>query len=157
MLVLLALLVLALIAGAWLALRSDLFESAPEQVQVPNLIGMTEDEARDAIGDAGLTVGNVDFEPSENVEDKDKVTDQDPNRDLYVEPGSSIDIVVSSGLPKVEVPFVVGATQDEARNRLRNAKLTPEFVSKESDEPQGQVLETSPRPASRSPRAARSR
>jgi len=143
-LILLALLILALIAGAWLALRSDLFESAPEQKQVPNLIGMTEDEARDAIGDAGLTVGNVDFEPSENVEDKDKVTDQEPERDLYVEPGSSVDIVVSSGLPMVEVPFVVGATQDEARNSLRNAKLAPEFVSKESDEPQGQVLETTP-------------
>jgi serine/threonine-protein kinase len=143
-LILLALLILALIAGAWLALRSDLFESAPEQKQVPNLIGMSEDEARDAIGDAGLTVGNVDFEPSENVEDKDKVTDQEPERDLYVEPGSSVDIVVSSGLPMVEVPFVVGATQDEARNSLRNAKLAPEFVSKESDEPQGQVLETAP-------------
>ena len=44
----------------------------------------------------------------------------------------------------VEVPFLVGATQDEARNRLRTAKLAPEFKSEESDEPQGQVLETSP-------------
>ena len=56
-LILLALLVLALIAGGCLLFKSDLFESAPEQVQVPNVIGMTEDEARDAIGDAGLSVG----------------------------------------------------------------------------------------------------
>ena len=66
-LVLLGLLVLALIAGAWLVLRSDLFESAPEQVQVPNLIGMTEDQARDAIGDAGLAVDAPDFKPDEEA------------------------------------------------------------------------------------------
>ena len=42
------------------------------------------------------------------------------------------------------MPFLVGATQDEARNRLRTAKLDPQFESEESDEPQGQVLSTDP-------------
>ena len=42
---------LALIVGTVLAFGSDLFESAPEQEQVPNLIGLTEDEARIAIGE----------------------------------------------------------------------------------------------------------
>jgi serine/threonine protein kinase len=142
-LILLALLVLALIAGAWVALRSDLFESAPEQVQVPNLIGTTEDDARDAIVNAGLKVGDVSFEPSETAPDS-QVTDQNPNRDQYVDPDTSVDIVVSSGLPMVDVPSLVGSSQDEARNRLRNAKLTPEFTSVESDLPQGQVLKTDP-------------
>jgi serine/threonine-protein kinase len=142
-LVLLGLLVLALIAGAWIALRSDLFESAPEQDQVPNVIGMTEAEARDAIADAGLAVGNVDFEASETVDDEEVIR-QDPNPDLYVDPGTSVDIVVSSGLPMVEVPFVVGSSQEEARNALRAAKLDPKFESVESDEPQGQVLSTDP-------------
>jgi serine/threonine-protein kinase len=142
-LVLLGLLVAALIAGAWIALRSDLFESAPDQEQVPNVIGMTEDAARDAIVDAGLEVGNVDFEASESVADQDVIR-QDPNPDLYVDPGTTVDIVVSSGLPMVEVPFVVGATQDEARDQLRAAKLDPRFKSVESDEPQGQVLSTDP-------------
>ena len=62
LLILLGLLVLALIVGTVLAFGSDLFESAPEQEQVPNLIGLTEDEARIAIGGAGLTVGEVDYE-----------------------------------------------------------------------------------------------
>ena len=142
-LVLLGLLVLALIAGAYVLLKSDLFESAPEQVQVPSVIDLTEDEARDAIVEAGLTVGDVSFEPSEDAEE-DQVTDQEPNADQYVEPDSSVDIVVSSGKPMVDVPSLVGATQDEARNRLRTAKLRPQFESKESDLPQGQVLATSP-------------
>ena len=142
-LVLLGLLILALIAGAWVALRSDLFESAPKQQQVPNLIGMTEAGARDAIADAGLKVGDVSFEPSE-IAPQDEVTDQDPELDQYVDPGTSVDLVVSSGLPMVEVPFLVGATQDVARTRLREAKLDPKFTSEDSDEPQGQVLATDP-------------
>ena len=142
-LVLLGLLILALIAGAWVALRSDLFESAPEQVQVPNLIGLTEDQARDAIVDADLKVGDVSYEPSETA-DQDEVTDQDPNRDQYVDPNTSIDIVVSSGKPMVDVPSLVGSSQAEARDRLRSAKLKPVFESVESDLPQGQVLQTNP-------------
>jgi len=144
-LILLALLIVALIAGAWLALRSDLFESAPEQVQVPNLIGMTEDEARAAIGDAGLSVDAPDFRPDEEAP-AGEVIDQEPNRDQYVDPETAVHLTISSGKPEVEVPFIVGKTQDEARNLLRDAKLAPEFVSQDSDEPQGQVLETSPPP-----------
>jgi eukaryotic-like serine/threonine-protein kinase len=142
-LILLGLLVLALIVGAYVLFKSDLFESAPEQVQVPNVIGTTEDAARDAIVESGLKVGDVSFEPSETAPDSE-VTDQEPNRDQYVDPDTSVDIVVSSGLPMVDVPSLVGSTQDEARNRLRNAKLTPEFTSVESDLPQGQVLKTDP-------------
>jgi serine/threonine-protein kinase len=132
-----------LIVGAYVLFKSDLFESAPEQVQVPNVIGTTEDAARDAIVESGLKVGDVSFEPSETAPDSE-VTDQEPNRDQYVDPDTSVDIVVSSGLPMVDVPSLVGSTQDEARNRLRNAKLTPEFTSVESDLPQGQVLKTDP-------------
>jgi beta-lactam-binding protein with PASTA domain/tRNA A-37 threonylcarbamoyl transferase component Bud32 len=141
--ILLALLVIGLVVAAVLAFRSDLFASPPEQVQVPNVIGMSETDARAAIGAAGLTVGDVDFEASDDVA-KDLVISQDPNRDQYIDPDSTVDIVVSTGLPQVEVPFLVGASKDEARTRLRNAKLKPEFEVKESDEEKGQVLETRP-------------
>jgi len=143
LIVLLGLLVIALIVGAVLAFGSDLFESAPEQEQVPNLIGLTEDEARIAIGEAGLTVGEVDYEASETV-DKDAVIEQDPNRDQYVDPGTEVDLVVSTGKPMVQVPFVVGQTRTEARNQLRNAKLEVNFETEESDKPRGEVVRTKP-------------
>jgi serine/threonine protein kinase len=143
-LILLGLLIVALLVGAYVLFKSDLFESAPEQVQVPSLIGMTEDQARDAIGDAGLSVDEPpDFQPDESAPDG-QVIDQDPNRDQYVDPGTTVHLTISSGKPQVDVPFLVGSDQDEARNRLRTAKLDPQFVSKESDEPQGQVLSTDP-------------
>ncbi|GAB3244516.1 Stk1 family PASTA domain-containing Ser/Thr kinase [Nocardioides dilutus] len=143
LLVLLGLLVIALIVGAVLAFGSDLFESAPEQEQVPNLIGLTEDQARIAIGEAGLTVGEVDYEASETV-NKDAVIEQDPNRDQYVDPGTEVDLVVSTGKPMVQVPFVVGQTKTEARNQLRNAKLEVKFETEESDQPKGEVVRTKP-------------
>jgi serine/threonine-protein kinase len=142
-LVLLGLLVVALVVGAFLAFGSDLFESAPEQEQVPNLIGLSEEDARIAIGEAGLTVGEVDYEASETV-DEDAVIEQDPNRDQYVDPGTAVDLVVSTGKPMVQVPFVVGQTKDEARNQLRNAKLDVNFETEESDAPRGEVVRTKP-------------
>ena len=53
LLVALALLVILLIAGA-AYLLPKMFDSPPEQIQVPNLIGLNEKAARAAIGDAGL-------------------------------------------------------------------------------------------------------
>jgi serine/threonine-protein kinase len=143
LLVILGVLVLALLLGLGYLFMGDLFEDAPEQEQVPNLIGLTEDEAKLAIGAAGLTVGDVSYEPSEDVK-KDAVIEQEPNRDQYVDPGSEVDIVVSTGKPLVEVPFVVGQSRVEARNQIRNAKLVPEFREEESDEPKGTVVRTKP-------------
>jgi serine/threonine-protein kinase len=143
-LVLLALLVLVLAIGAYVLFKSDLFESAPDQVQVPNLIGLTEDQARAKIGDAGLTVDEPpDFQPDQTAPNN-TVLDQDPNRDQYVDPGTAVHLTISSGKPKVDVPFLVGATQTEARTKLRNAKLVPKFDPVESDLPKGQVIKTEP-------------
>ena len=94
----LGLLLLLLIAGA-AYLLPRMFESAPEQVAVPDLIGLTEERARAQIGDAGLTVGSVDYQADATVA-RDQVISQDPNRSQYVEPGSDgLDFVVSTGKP----------------------------------------------------------
>ncbi len=143
LLVILGVLVLALLLGLGWLFMGDLFEDAPEQEQVPNLIGLSEQEARLSIGEAGLEVGEVDYEASETV-DKDQVIEQSPNRDQYVDPGSVVDIVVSTGKPMVQVPFVVGQSKVEARNQIRNAKLLPEFKEEESDQPKGEVIRTKP-------------
>ena len=65
--VLLVLLVVGLVLAAYF-LWPRLFEAPPEQTQVPDTIGMKEAEARDAIGDAGLAVGEVTSRPDDNVQ-----------------------------------------------------------------------------------------
>ena len=131
----------------------------PEQEQVPDLIGMTEDEARAAIGDAGLDGRRRSTREADRDVARDEVIEQDPNRDQYVDPGTSVDLVVSTGKPMVEVPSSSGRPQGRPAHQLRDAKPRGDASrSEESDEPKGQVVETDPAGRhSGAPRAPRSR
>jgi eukaryotic-like serine/threonine-protein kinase len=142
LIVLLGALLVALIVGAAFLLPS-LFEDSPDQVQVPDLIGMTEAQARTAIGDAGLSVGQPEYVADADVA-RDKVVKQDPNRDTFVDPGATVTITVSTGKPMTSVPAVVGQDRATARSTLESANLVANFVEKESDEPKDQVIETDP-------------
>ena len=142
LLVALGLLLIVLIAGA-AYLLPGMFESPVEQTQVPNLIEMTENEARATIGDAGLAVGRVDFEPSDRFKN-DQVISQDPNANQYVDPGSAINLVISTGKPLLSVPSVVGQNRQSAADVLRSAGFKVTSRERESDETRGQVLATDP-------------
>ncbi|MCW2845756.1 MAG: pknB1 [Nocardioides sp.] len=142
LLVALGLLLVLIIAGA-AYLLPRMFESPPDQVAVPNIVGLSEQRARAAIGDAGLAVGAVEYQPSDTVAN-DKVISQQPNRDQYVDPGATVGFVVSTGKPEVTVPTVVGQPRSEAATTLRNAGLKVVQEERESDENKGQVVETSP-------------
>jgi serine/threonine-protein kinase len=142
LLVFLGLLLVALIVGAAFLLPK-LFEDNAQQTQVPDLIGMTEQQARAAIGDAGLSVGQPEYVADPTV-GRDKVIKQDPNRDTFVDPGATVTITVSTGKPMTSVPPVVGQDREAARASLENAGLKPVFREKEADVARGQVVETDP-------------
>ncbi|MCF6378425.1 Stk1 family PASTA domain-containing Ser/Thr kinase [Nocardioides KLBMP 9356] len=133
-----------LLAGAYF-MNDLLFDDAPTREAVPNLVGLTEDEARLAIVDKGFQVGRIDREPSETVA-ADTVIEQSPNRDTFQDPGTSVSFTLSTGKPEVEVPFVVGSPRKEARAQLVAANLKVRFEEAESDEPRFQVLSTNPTP-----------
>ncbi|WP_202977945.1 Stk1 family PASTA domain-containing Ser/Thr kinase [Nocardioides daphniae] len=139
-LLILGLLVVLITAAVFVLPR--IFESADDQVRVPNLIGMTEAEAREAIGEAELKVGRVDYEANEDAP-ADEVTSQDPSA-IYVDPGSTVNIVVSTGAPMVEVPFLIGQDRKSAREVLEDRGLEVRFQTAESDEPVNQVVRTDP-------------
>jgi beta-lactam-binding protein with PASTA domain len=141
--VLAGILVVALLAGGAYLLNDLLFEKAPERVAVPNLVGLTEDQARLEIGDKGFEVGRVDRETSDTVP-ADTVIEQTPNRDVFADPGTSIDFVLSLGKPEVEVPYVVGTPRKEARAAMVEQNLQVRFEEQDSDEPRYQVLSTNP-------------
>jgi beta-lactam-binding protein with PASTA domain/tRNA A-37 threonylcarbamoyl transferase component Bud32 len=140
--VLLVLLVLGLVAAAYF-LWPRLFESPPEQVQVPNTIGMPEDRARDAIGDAGLTVGPVESRPDSDTK-AGRVIEQDPGPDDFVDPDTDVTLVISEGPPKLAMPSVVGLPRGDAADELRNAGLKVVQVEEESDADKGEVTRTEP-------------
>jgi len=145
LLVLLGLVVLALVAvGAFF--MPKLFDSAPDQVQVPNVVGKTEAQARKLLGDNHLEVSSSQ-ESSQTVA-AGKVISQDPQggQGSYTDPGSIVTIVVSTGLPDVTVPDVVGSSLRSARSVLTSPgygfKVTVNRVA--SDRPKGEVLESNP-------------
>lgn len=139
---LLGFLIVALVAAAAVFLPS-LMEDEPEQVPVPALVGLSEDEARAAIRDAGLVVGDIERQPDDEVP-ANFVISQDPDRDLYVDPNEAVDLVVSTGKPEVAVPSVIGISRREARTVLEEANLQVKFEEQESDLPQGIVISTDP-------------
>ena len=149
LLFLLGVLVVALIAGA-AYLLPKMFESPDDRIQVPDLIGLTEDQARAEIGSAGLAVGDVSYRADPDAK-KDVVLEQDPNRDQFVDPDSEVDLVVSSGKPLASVPYVIGQPRQQAGSTLSGepGSFEVRMEERESDEPAGQVLETDPAPGHR--------
>jgi serine/threonine protein kinase/beta-lactam-binding protein with PASTA domain len=144
LLIFLGLLVIALITAAVL-LWPKLFPSAPDQVQVPRLVNLTEAQARSAIGDAGLTVTNVEFDNSDTVA-AGNVISQRPQPDSYVDPGTGVEITLSAGKPQVAVPNIVGMQLKDAKAALEQAGLVARPQERESDEQKNKVLESNPAP-----------
>jgi serine/threonine-protein kinase len=135
-----ALLILAAILGPML------FNSAPEEKTVPQVVNMTRAQAEDRITEAGLTVGQVEEEPSEDVP-RGRVIAQDPDPLTTIPPGSPVDLTVSTGQPDVVVPDIIGDDKDTARQKLTDAGLRPKLVKRESDEDKDTVIDSDPRPA----------
>ena len=95
--------------------------TGPDTASVPDVTGMSQEQARDQLEAAGFTVGNV---TQENSADQaaDRVTKTDPAAGTAVDAGSEITIVVASG--QVDLPDLTGKTQAEAQQILSGLKLS---------------------------------
>jgi beta-lactam-binding protein with PASTA domain len=136
-------LLLVLVLGLAAYFLPKMFESPSNQVEVPKLIGLSQQKARTAIGDAGLSVGNVDYVTDASVP-KNRVVKQNPGVSELVDPGSAVDFTVSSGKPTTTVPYLIGQTQQEAAAALSQQHLKGVFKKAKSDLPQGTVINTDP-------------
>jgi eukaryotic-like serine/threonine-protein kinase len=118
---------------------------APEQVAVPDgLVGLTEEEARQAIEAAGLEVGDVSQEESEDAE-PGEVLETDPAAGEEVAVGSAVNLVVAQEPDTATVPSVIGRSRDDARAAIEAAGLELGNVeTRASDQPADVVLETDP-------------
>jgi eukaryotic-like serine/threonine-protein kinase len=102
--------------------RVQLFvSSGPEQVDVPDVTGLSRDSAEDLLSEAGLEVA---VEQRESEEPEDDVISQDPAAGTEVDRGSTVTIAVSTGIEKVSVPNVVGLSRRDAIAQLREVGLT---------------------------------
>ena len=121
----------------------------PPEVEMPNVVGMSKEEAQAAVEEAKLKF-EVEKEEYDVEVPEGHVISQDP---LYmesfnkVEQGSTVKVIISKGQEKTTVPKVVGMKQDEAVKALEDAKLKVEIVEEASKKVQeGYVIsqETDP-------------
>lgn len=82
-------------------------------VEVPNLLGIDENQAINLISQYGLTLRNVDYKESEDVE-KGLVMSQSITSGTQVAEGSNIDIVISTG--KKENPPKENQSEEKPKN-----------------------------------------
>jgi serine/threonine-protein kinase len=92
---------------------------APAQVEVPDLSGMTQDEAAAALDAAHLSLGAVDSQPSAQPEGT--VVSQNPIPGEKVDKNSQVDVVLSAGPQEVTVPNVVCESLGKAQSDLEKA------------------------------------
>jgi eukaryotic-like serine/threonine-protein kinase len=116
------------------------------QTTVPELVGLTLEEAREELKDARLDVGETRREVSEEVPE-DEVISQDPATGEEVDRGSEVDLVVSSGPDVVTVPNVINQPEDSAIAEIRAAGLNEEVDRAPSDDvDEGLVISQDPGP-----------
>jgi serine/threonine-protein kinase len=97
--------------------------SGPGNATVPPVVGMSLDRAKKTITQARLKVGQVSRRSSTNVP-KNDVISTDPASGATPQVGSSVNVVVSSGPPLVQVPDVTGQSESAAKSQLQGAGFT---------------------------------
>jgi serine/threonine-protein kinase len=127
---------------------------APTQVEVPDLTGLTQDEAVAALKAANLKLGTPTTQPSDQPEGT--VVSQDPPALQQAAKGSPVNIVLSSGPGQVTVPDVRCESFSQAKKDLKdnglNAEISPELVAINLLCPNGnKVADQSPQPGQQAP------
>ena len=105
----------------------------PAEVELPEVVGMSKEEAQKTVEDLKLV-----FEVSSEEYNKDVpegyVISQDPTyiADYHVKEGSSVKVVISKGQEKTTVPNVEGEEKNEAIKMIEDANLKAEVVEETS-------------------------
>jgi serine/threonine-protein kinase len=151
-LVLAIVLLLALAGGAYAV--AAMYGSGAQEVTVPDVVGKLQVDADAVLSKAGLKPKPVP-EASATVE-IGRVVHQDPQKGTKQPEGTEVTIYISTGPAKspdttsttqgatVTVPNVVGKTETEATNLLKQQGFVVDVKPMASDKPNGTVFDQSP-------------
>lgn len=131
----------AVLIGQWMFSGND---AGNDTLKAPNFVGQSEAEAKQAATNVDLKV-QISQKPCENQK-KGNVCEQNPQAGLEVKKGDTINLVVSTGAPKVAVPSVIGDQIEDAKDKLEGEdyEFVVETKTKESPEEAGTVLDQNP-------------
>ena len=116
---------------------------APQEVEVPDLVGMTRAIAETTAAEAGLEVA-IDQKVSDLRVEAGAIVAQEP-ADGVTSEGEVVALTISTGPPPMDVPKLTGMTLDIATVRLHSKQLELGDVTHQfSIEPEGTVIDQSP-------------
>ncbi|SBT94887.1 serine/threonine protein kinase [Streptomyces sp. DI166] len=131
----------AILIGKWIFNGEGV---ANNRTEAPAMVGLTVPEAEKLAKNAEVKLEQTE-KPCED-QPKGKICDQDPEAGTKVDKGDTINIVVSTGAPKVAVPSVLGQDFEVAKQTLEADKYGFEVkkVEKVSSETPGKVTAQDP-------------
>lgn len=116
------------------------------KVTVPDVRGMTQDEAKEALKKKNLGIKVAKQETSDTY-DKGQIISQDPTGDTKVDKNTEVKVVVSLGIEEetIQVPDVVGQDETTAQKMLEDKNLVVDYQSSYDDNIEsGKVISTNP-------------
>lgn len=107
--------------------------TSPKDVQIPNLVGKTEEEAKEELAKLKLKYEKAGEDYNKDVE-AGKIFEQTPGytENYRVKEKSTITVKISKGTEQTIVPKVIGMTFDEAVSALEEKKLKAEKIEETS-------------------------
>ena len=115
-----------------------------ERYPMPDVVGASEAEARTALTDTQLAVGEVRHRYSEKVAEG-LVISASEQKDTPLPPGEDVDLVVSKGPEPIDVPDVAGMARSDAKQTLRDLGLRVRMSRTfDNSVPRGQVISQDP-------------
>ncbi|MEU1274448.1 Stk1 family PASTA domain-containing Ser/Thr kinase [Streptomyces sp. NPDC005799] len=132
----------AILIGRWVVSGHG---SGNDTVAVPSIVGQPRADAEKQLTNSDLKVGTVKEQPCAN-QSKGNICSTDPTPGTKVKKNTTVNLVVSTGAPKVQVPGVVGKSLDEAQQLLEGDqyKFVVKTKTQESSEDPNTVLEQNP-------------
>jgi serine/threonine-protein kinase len=119
-----------------------------EEIETPNVVGQPQQQAQQALTDAGLKV-EVSEQPSDDVPEG-QVISQAPQAGVAVAKGSTVRLVVSSGPQQPTVPNVINQSEGEARAAIQGAGLGVDVAEQSSSTiAAGNVIDQDPAPGTK--------
>ncbi len=126
--------------------------SGPAIASVPQVVGLSRDEAKKRLESAGFQVTVA--ERFSELVPRGQVIGTEPASGTQLSTAQPVTLLVSKGSDRVEVPDVVGLDDQAALDALAEAELAGTIVQRDSDEPQGEVIGQSPGGGQQVPRGS---
>ncbi len=122
--------------------------SGISSIKAPNIMGFETEEARKILEERDLKLGTISIESSKAY-DKNIIISQDPSYGIEMEPGETIDIIISKGPETIIVPNIIGRDLAYASKHLSSLGIyviTGIAPMNETVTRPGYVVSVEPRP-----------